>query len=328
MSGHPRLYRRNATYYHRAAIPVDIKDTYPKTEETFSLKTKDYREALKRVRIKAVEVDQRFEDHRQRLADENAPLQTELTDEQIKLVGELHYWECLSDNDWEREHRFGLEEGFSEADADRLFDEHSSLVEEGEGLLKSAHGRGKLDDNFASYVLELVKAKLGICLDPESPSLRAAVIEYQKARIRALGVFRERAKGEIIETPEEPKQSQSGANGTNAPFLSEAVADWIAEKSRTSWVTKTEREHRVWMQHFIDAVGDRAICDYTKADARAFKAILMKTPANWTKRKELKGITRLQEAAEKASSLELDTPHVHQEYEQTAGLCGVILDMG
>jgi hypothetical protein len=30
MPGHPRLYRRNATYYHRAAIPKDIADTYPK----------------------------------------------------------------------------------------------------------------------------------------------------------------------------------------------------------------------------------------------------------------------------------------------------------
>jgi len=41
MTGHPRLYRRDATYYHRAAIPVDIKSTYPKTEEAFSLATKD-----------------------------------------------------------------------------------------------------------------------------------------------------------------------------------------------------------------------------------------------------------------------------------------------
>jgi hypothetical protein len=54
MPGHPRLYRRGATYYHRAAIPVDIADTYPKTEETFSLKTRDYRDALKLVRIAAV----------------------------------------------------------------------------------------------------------------------------------------------------------------------------------------------------------------------------------------------------------------------------------
>nr|WP_321442567.1 DUF6538 domain-containing protein [uncultured Cohaesibacter sp.] len=49
MSGHPRLVRRNATYYHRVAVPVDIKDTYPKSEETFSLKTKDDQVALRLV---------------------------------------------------------------------------------------------------------------------------------------------------------------------------------------------------------------------------------------------------------------------------------------
>jgi len=47
MPGHTRLYRRGATYYHRAAIPKDIAKTYPKSEETFSLRTKDYREALR-----------------------------------------------------------------------------------------------------------------------------------------------------------------------------------------------------------------------------------------------------------------------------------------
>ncbi|MEH6833713.1 MULTISPECIES: DUF6538 domain-containing protein [Falsihalocynthiibacter] len=47
MAGHPRLYRRNATYYHRAAIPKDIANTYPKAEETFSLGATDHREAVR-----------------------------------------------------------------------------------------------------------------------------------------------------------------------------------------------------------------------------------------------------------------------------------------
>ncbi len=29
MPKHPRLSRRGATYYHRAAIPADIADSYP-----------------------------------------------------------------------------------------------------------------------------------------------------------------------------------------------------------------------------------------------------------------------------------------------------------
>jgi hypothetical protein len=46
VSGHPRLVRRGAVYYHRAAVLKGIKDTYGKTEEPLSPKTKDYREAL------------------------------------------------------------------------------------------------------------------------------------------------------------------------------------------------------------------------------------------------------------------------------------------
>ncbi|WP_338604819.1 DUF6538 domain-containing protein [Desulfoferula mesophila] len=88
MPGHPRLYRRGAVYYHRAAIPVDIKDTYPKAEETFSLGTKDYNEALKRVRIAAVEIDRRFDQHRHKLQQQaSAPILDELTEFQIKQLG-------------------------------------------------------------------------------------------------------------------------------------------------------------------------------------------------------------------------------------------------
>jgi hypothetical protein len=67
MPGHPRLYRRGNTYYHRAAAPLDIVGTYGKREETFSLKTKDYAEAVRRVRRAAAEVDQKFTAHREYL---------------------------------------------------------------------------------------------------------------------------------------------------------------------------------------------------------------------------------------------------------------------
>jgi len=67
MAGHPRLYRRGATYYLRPAITIDIKDTYPKSEETFSRNTKDHAEAIKLVRVAAVKVDRKFEAHRRNI---------------------------------------------------------------------------------------------------------------------------------------------------------------------------------------------------------------------------------------------------------------------
>ncbi|WP_017999705.1 DUF6538 domain-containing protein [Paracoccus sp. N5] len=63
---------------------MDIRDSYPKTAEVFSLKTKDHAEAL--VRLAAVEVDQRFEAHRRMIALERASLVDELSALQRRLA--------------------------------------------------------------------------------------------------------------------------------------------------------------------------------------------------------------------------------------------------
>ena len=36
----PRLIKRGNVYWFRCSIPRDIKNSYPKTEETFSLETR------------------------------------------------------------------------------------------------------------------------------------------------------------------------------------------------------------------------------------------------------------------------------------------------
>ena len=103
MPGHTRLYRRGAVYYHRAAVPHDIVETYGKREETFSLRTKDRAEALRRVRIAAVQVDEKFAKHRRevvrnRLLDSQPPLD-ELTTEQIARVKAAYLHHLLDEDE-------------------------------------------------------------------------------------------------------------------------------------------------------------------------------------------------------------------------------------
>ncbi len=102
MSAHTRLYRRGAVYYHRAVVPKDIADSYGKVEETFSLKTKDLNEALRLVRIKAVEVDRKFDDHRKSTLQTSGPLQDSLTAEQIKLSGDEYFASILEEDEENR----------------------------------------------------------------------------------------------------------------------------------------------------------------------------------------------------------------------------------
>ncbi len=62
MCKHTRLHRRKGSrnYYFRAKVPVDLQDVYEKKEVYFSLRTSDPKEALERVRLESVKLDQEF----------------------------------------------------------------------------------------------------------------------------------------------------------------------------------------------------------------------------------------------------------------------------
>ncbi|WP_216636119.1 site-specific integrase, partial [Paramagnetospirillum marisnigri] len=304
MPGHPRLYRRGAVYWHRAAVPVDIKDTYPKAEETFSLRTKDHREALKQVRIEAARVDRLFDDHRRRMALQAEPPLETLTDEQIKRIGENYYAHLLDEDDDIRT------EGFE----DRSFAEWAEDIDFFDAATRHDFARGEVGAFYLHEVDEVLSwDTVNLRLAEASPSRHKLARELQAAAIRAYKAKRARNEGEPVETPQpspvavaRPSPAVEAVDtlshksiASNVPRLSRLVEEWIAEKSRTSWVPKTEHEHRVWMGHFIAATGDKPWTEYGKADARAFKSILMHLPANWNKFDALAGLS-LAEASEKA----------------------------
>lgn len=82
----------------------------PKSEETFSLRTKDYAEAVRLVRIAAVDVDRKFEAHRRKLSAQSHPPLKELPENQIKELGKIYYAHLLREDEDPRD------EGFFEPD--------------------------------------------------------------------------------------------------------------------------------------------------------------------------------------------------------------------
>jgi integrase len=302
VTGHPRLYRRGTKYYHRAAIPVDIADTYPKSEETSSLKTSDYKEALRLVRIEAACVDGLFAAHRQRLALEQQPPLQELTDDQIKRIEEVYYWHLLDEDEDVRLEQF---EGSS-------FEEYAEDGDYFEGVARHGYSRGEPGVFFRDEAEEVLSwENVNLRLAANSPSWPKVVRALQKAVIRAAKVKRSRSEGEPIDTPpmpeataSDPPQQAPAVRRGGSPLLSEISAEWLTEKTRTSWVPKSANEHRVWMKHFIALAGDKPLADYNKADARAFKLALLHLPANWVKLPAIRDLP-LKEAAEKARELGL-----------------------
>lgn len=68
-----QLDRKSGVYYVRRRIPSDILICYPgKKEYVFSLKTKDYRTALKQHRLAEAKLTAEWSEHRQRLADQES----------------------------------------------------------------------------------------------------------------------------------------------------------------------------------------------------------------------------------------------------------------
>lgn len=305
MTGHPRLYRRGATYYHRAAIPADIKDTYPKTEETFSLKTKDYQQALKLVRRAAAETDRKFDEHRRQLAFQSRPCVDELSDNQIKQLGEMYFAFRLEEDE---EVRLG---GFFDPDETNAelhpvprptFDEYGELGEATTEHNKHNYARGKADPFFIGEAEEILRWDgVNINLSPKSPSLKKLARELQAASIRAAKAIMARNEGEIVEAPAHPTTASIGSTTIK---LSAAIEQWADEKARTTWVPKTEKEHRIWMAHFVEIAGDHPINEYTKAHGRAFKNVLLNLPPNWTKHTTINSLP-IEQAAAKAKELGL-----------------------
>lgn len=313
MPGHTRLYRRNAVYYHRAAIPTDIADTYPKTEETFSLRTKDYAEALQRVRVAAVEVDRRFAAHRaevQRHAEWQARTHaSELSPKQIKDIEAAYYAHLLDEDEETRL------EGFDEFSDDgkgkrewhatrsdtprKTFEEAQEDAELFDAAARHALARGKSDgfwDDEAEEVLGW--SNVDMKLQPGSESWPKVVRALQSAAVKARKSRQLRDEGEVVETPLIVSSRLDTAHDVSMPLLSTAIESW-AREGELRWGEKAKQDYKRWAAVFLELCGDRPLSQYSKRDGRKFKETVQALPANWVKKPKLRGLT-LSDAAETA----------------------------
>lgn len=304
VTGHTRLARRGAVYYHRAAIPQDIKATYPKTEETFSLKTKGYPEALRRVRRAAVEVDERFARHRQAIAFEQADILDDLTPAQLAAAKDAYYRHLPEEDEDLRLSGFLELDEAGQVVGDLpeypvpTFEEHGDAAGEWADATRYQYARGKFDVFWSSEVDEVLSwGGLSLRLSSSSPARVRLVRALQEAAIAASKALQRRQQGDVIPTPEAPP-----APGPAAPLLSEKVREWVAEKSRSNWSEKAQDDHKHWLGVFGEIVGDKPVTEYGKADGLRFKAVLMKMPPNASKTKALRGLSPTA-AAEKAAEL-------------------------
>ncbi len=295
MPSHTRLFRRGNVWWHRGPIPRDLQDTYPKTEETFSLKTSDHKEALRRLPRAMAEVQERFEEHRRMLARQQEPALLELTPEQLKHIENVYYWHLMDEDEEVR--LAGLD--------DAAFKELNDLIDLAEEVGRYELARGEMFSPFTeSEAAEVLTwSNVDLKLDKASPSWPRLYRAIQTATVKAAEARRQRSEGSPVETPPEPQTNQRAAGH----LASTLIGEWVAEKSRAKggWTPATAAANKLWAERFVEMASDRPIDGYSKADAREFKAALLSLPPNWTK---IKGLEKLamKEAAKRAAELKLE----------------------
>jgi hypothetical protein len=89
----------------------------------------------------------------------------------------------------------------------------------------------------------------------------------------------------------------------NPPRLSEVCEAYLRERAESVSAERADTL-KATVRDFIAVVGDKPVINYGKADANAFKSVLLALPGNWSKRKGLRehGIV---EASRRAAELSL-----------------------
>ena len=302
VSGHTNLYRRGAVYYYRSRVPKDLIEHVPFKEFKFSLQTKDYQDALVKVKERAYLVQKEIEGIRSNIALSFRPAVSEINVEQLSHIKQAYLSHLLEEDEDTR--LTGFYRGKQTPTPVPTFEEHKESNEDLKHYTQSKYAQGITNAHFEDEALEVSRWS-GISLNIKANSVAHKRIArcLQEATIEAAEAIAQRNEGKIIATPVAPQATNSN---TSAPLLSSVMEDWIQEKSRTAWRPSTEKSHRTWAEYFIEMLGDKPITEYSKADARIFKQTLLDLPANWKKHSALKDLKHIQEAAMKAQELHLE----------------------
>lgn len=265
MPKHPRLMKRGNVFYHRASIPEDIRATYGKSEETYSLRTRDPREALRRVRIEAAKVDALFQAHRDERARLNAPALDALSEEQVKTLADVVYAKILAEDESERL------KGFEEQD----FDLYASDIDGVDEAARAAYARGTIPGFIPALFEETVKA-LNVNWRLKDGSSTWPVISraFLAATIKATAAKRQRQAGDIVGTPEIDVKALR-VTAKTAQTISGLYEIWKRDHVAEGRAAKTVATNKQQVDTFIKFLGHddaqrvshgdiAAFCDYLR----------------------------------------------------------------
>ena len=149
--------------------------------------------------------------------------------------------------------------------------------------------------------MEALLKQENISLPKTAKSYQKLVVAVLSAEIRAIeACIRKQEGADNVEVRSEQAiaadiQKEIGAN--DGPLLSDETEKWASDNLKGGvWTPNTETAILAAIERFIEFAGDRGIATYTKADAREFREIILKLPAN-ARRGMFKGLNIVQAVA-------------------------------
>lgn len=274
---------RGQVYWFRKGVPDELRPILNKSEEKFSLRTRDPNEAKLRFLKASAEIEERWARLRQGAVS--------LTHkESVAIAGQI-YREMIAERENDPEGQVGqyLYDGFALGKGGVKvvpITKNQALVDK--TLTKMRERREQYNQKRIDDFL----LREGYRLQPDSLlRLRKHVDE---AIFHARNKLDKMATGldyspdpEAAKYPEYVSPIKRDAKGedTTTPLLSAAIDAWVAEKSRqtgkrgrAAWTKGSAKANELAARRFLELVGDRPLSSYRKKDAKAYKDALLVLP--------------------------------------------------
>ncbi|WP_138774337.1 DUF6538 domain-containing protein [Desulfohalovibrio reitneri] len=264
-----RLHRRKGSrnYYFRAKAPVDLQDIYGKREIYFSLKTSDRQEALQRVHIESVKLDQEFaEKRRQR----DAEAVDKLSEIEVERITAIWRHEALQVDEESRINGLSPTEFQAWDDAITF-----AYIEARESL-----ATGKL--NRISVELDDLLEEIGMKVAKYSEAYRQLAYALLKAKVETLEALKARHEAKVVKTPIKPV-SPVHATPTESdrddPTIIQVHSMWAEEHIQAGGPEKTVKDFGTYVRRFVELHGDLPVSQITKRHVRDYKDAMLKYPS-------------------------------------------------
>lgn len=270
----PVKRKGSESWYLHLRVPADVADVYGRAHVWKSLRTTDEGEAKRRLHVIAAQVLAEFQAIRaQRIVGSSPDAEYQRTvaeDQRNRLAA------------WARAE--GNEALFWRGRVIPLPDDPKTdaLLAEADNLPAAFdHARRQnLKREMRALAAKISRGDVGEFLETAGGDAEAAL---------RLANARKRALSDIIDGAD-----VSAVKDVRGDKLSVAAAAWTREQG---WTPKREAAVEAILRGFIETCGDKAIGAYTKADARNYKVVLQKVPANAHKRRQFARMTLPQIAA-------------------------------